>query len=135
MRSVLLSCPVRLVVPSSGTLSGVSGQLRLMFHWHPFSFISDGVCTLEKGEIDLQFWAALFFIFVFSRREAEQPSKVALLALSIYFFPSSFLLSTKAWSAKLTIYKIELIPIKIMVSPGIKLEYLIFLSSLGAEYY
>lgn len=39
------------------------------------------------------------------------------------------------WSAKLTIYKIEWIPIKIMVSLGIKLEYFIFMSRLGGEYY
>lgn len=124
VRIMILLNPVKLVVPSSGILFGISSQVRVMSHGHPFSFISDGICSLEEKDIDLQLCAFLFF-FVFSRRVAEQPEK-----LSQHFFSPHhlFLLSTKEWSAKLTIYEIEWIPIKIMVSLGIKLEYFIFMS-------
>lgn len=92
-----------------------------MSHWHPLFYVS----TLEEGEIDLQFCASLFF-YVLSRREAKQPSKLVLLALSNSFLPSSFSLSTKMWSDKLTTYKIELISIKNMVNLSINLAYFIF---------
>lgn len=62
----------------------------------------------------------------FSRREAGQPSKVVF---HVHFFHHLFY-SILKWDL-LNYLQIELIPIKIMVTPGIKPEYFIFLSRLS----